>query len=142
MVLRHEDQLGLDAHSRLGFSVVGTAACVNDVTGASALLHGQEEGAFCDAACQSAHKRLVANRPASHVAMRPGPRRRLDPFIEQEFLAEQIERLKSSVKAKVEHPLRVLKRQFGFTKVCHRGLSKNAAQAIALVALGNLWQAR
>jgi IS5 family transposase len=46
------------------------------------------------------------------------------------------------VRAKVEHPFRVLKRQFGFTKVRYRGLAKNTAQIVTLFALGNLWMAR
>jgi IS5 family transposase len=41
--------IGVDAHSGLVHSVVGAAACVNDVTQAGALLHGEEEAAFGDA---------------------------------------------------------------------------------------------
>jgi IS5 family transposase len=36
--------------------------------------------------------------------------------------------LPASVRAKVEHPFRVIKCQFGFTKVRYKGLAKNAAQ--------------
>ena len=50
--------------------------------------------------------------------------------------------MKASIRAKVEHPFRVLKRQFGFTKVRYRGLAKNTAQIITLFALSNLWMAR
>ena len=46
------------------------------------------------------------------------------------------------MRAKVEHPFRVIKRQFGFTKVRYRGLAKNTAQVITLFALSNLWMAR
>lgn len=42
------------------------------------------------------------------------------------------------VRAKVEHPFRVLKQQFGYTKTRYRGLAKNTAQITALFALGNL----
>jgi IS5 family transposase len=41
-----------------------------------------------------------------------------------------LERLKASVRAKVEHPLRVIKRQFGYVKVRYRGIAKNAAQVL------------
>jgi len=41
--------IGVDAHSGLVHSVVGTAASVNDVTQAGVLLHGEEEAAFGDA---------------------------------------------------------------------------------------------
>ncbi len=134
--------IGVDAHSGLVHSVVGTAANVNDVTQAGALLHGQEEAAFGDAGYQGVHKRPEAAGPNWHVAMRPGLRRKLNPFIEPEYIAEQIERAKACVRAKVEHPFRVLKRQFGYCKVRYRGLKKNTAQIVTLFALGNLWMAR
>jgi IS5 family transposase len=44
--------------------------------------------------------------------------------------------------AKVEHPFRVIKRQFGLMKVRFRGLAKNTAHVITLFALSNLWMAR
>ncbi|MEA9776631.1 transposase, partial [Xanthomonas campestris] len=45
-------------------------------------------------------------------------------------------------RAKVEHPFRVIKRQFGYTKVRYRGLAKNTAQVLTLFALSNLWMKR
>ncbi len=117
-------------------------ANVNDVTQAGALLHGQEEDAFGDAGYQGAHKRIEAAQPAWHVAMRPGWRRKLNPFIEPDWIAEQTEKLKASIRAKVEHPFRVLKRQFGYSKVRYRGLAKNTAQIVTLFTLSNLWMAR
>ena len=41
-----------------------------------------------------------------------------------------------------EHPFRILKRQFGFTKGRYRGLAKNTAQMFTLFALDNLYQVR
>ncbi len=134
--------IGVDAHSGLVHSVVGTAANVNDVTQAGALLHGQEGDAFADAGYQGVHKRIEAQGPQWHVAMRPGLRRKLNPFIAPHFDALSLEKWKASVRAKVEHPFRVLKRQFGYTKVRYRGLAKNTAQIVTLFALSNLWMAR
>ena len=74
--------------------------------------------------------------------MRPGKRKTLNPFLEPDFVAERVEKMKASVRAKVEHPFRVIKRQFGFTKVRYRGLAKNTAQIVTLFALSNLWMAR
>ena len=54
----------------------------------------------------------------------------------------QIEKTKAQARAKVEHPFRVIKRQFGYTKVRFRGLVKNTAQLVTLFALSNLWMAR
>ncbi len=39
----------------------------------------------------------------------------------------QIERAKARIHAKVGHPFRVIKRQFGYSKVRFRGLAKNTA---------------
>jgi IS5 family transposase len=66
----------------------------------------------------------------------------LNPFIEPEFVAERMEKMKTSIRAKVEHPFRVIKQQFGFSKVRYRGLAKNTAQIVTLFALSNLWMAR
>jgi len=134
--------IGVDAQSGLVHTVVGTSANVSDVTQAGALLHGQEDDAYGDAGYQGAHKRPEAAGPTWHVAMRAGLRRKLNPFIQPDWMAEQAEKLKASIRAKVEHPFRVLKRQFGYTKVRYRGLAKNTAQIVTLFALSNLWMAR
>ena len=57
-------------------------------------------------------------------------------------LVQKVEKLKASVRAKVEHPFRVIKRQFGHVKVRYRGLAKNTAQLKTLFALSNLWMVR
>ncbi len=54
----------------------------------------------------------------------------------------KIERANAQVRSKVEHPFRVIKRQFGYTKVRFRGLVKNTAQLVQLFYLSNLWIAR
>ena len=53
-----------------------------------------------------------------------------------------LEKIKAGIRAKVEHPFRVLKRQFGYDKVRYRGLKKNTLQLKTLFALSNLWMAR
>ena len=75
------------------------------------------------------------------IALRPGKRRELDKADEIDALVDQIEKLKASVRAKVEHPFRMIKRQFGHVKVRYRGLKKNTAQLVTLFALSNLWMA-
>ncbi len=134
--------IGVDIASGLVHTVATTPANVNDLNMAGQLLHGDEEAAFGDAGYQGVHKRPEASGPTWHVAMRPGLRRQLNPFIEPDFVADRVEKMKASIRAKVEHPFRVLKRQFGFTKVRYRGLAKNTAQVVTLFALSNLWMAR
>ena len=57
-------------------------------------------------------------------------------------MIDKVEQIKASIRAKVEHPFRVIKRQFGHVKVRYRGLKKNTAQLNTLFALANLWMAR
>ncbi len=52
------------------------------------------------------------------------------------------EKLKASVGAKIEHPFRVIKRQFGYVRVRYKGLAKNAAQIATLFVQFNVWMAR
>ena len=54
----------------------------------------------------------------------------------------QVEKIKASIRAKVEHPFGVIKWQFGYTKVRDRGLKKNKLQCKTLFALSNLWMVR
>lgn len=135
--------IGVDAESGLVHTVRGTAGNVNDVVQANALLHGQEVDAFGDAGYQGADKRDDA-KPGVRwcVAMRPGKRAALDKSKRLGQLQDRLERLKASIRAKVEHPFRVLKRQFAHVKVRYRGLKKNTAQLHTLFALSNLWMAR
>lgn len=136
--------IGVDADSGLVHSVVGTAANVNDVTQASALVHGEESDVFADAGYQGVSKReeVQGIQVNWHVAMRPGKRRALDKSSPMGAVLEKLEHLKASIRAKVEHPFRVIKRQFGFVKVKYRGLAKNTANLMTLFALSNLWMAR
>jgi len=135
--------IGVDAESGLVHTVRGTSGNVNDVVQANSLLHGQERDVFADAGYQGAAKRPDAKPDVNwHIAMRPGKRRTLDKTRSLHQLIDELERLKASVRAKVEHPFRVVKRQFGHCKVRYRGLKKNTAQLVTLFALSNLWMVR
>ena len=136
--------IGVDADSGLVHTVRGTSGNVSDVVEANSLLHGHETDVFADAGYQGAHKRPDAKEGVTwHVAMRPGKRRALDKENKPiDALIEQVEKIKASIRAKVEHPFRVIKRQFGYTKVRYRGLMKNTLQLTTLFALSNLWMVR
>jgi transposase, IS5 family len=136
--------IGVDADSGLVHTVVGTAANVSDVTQAGALLHGKETAIFGDAGYQGVEKREETQHVKArwHIAMRPGKRRALNRDTESGRLLDECERLKARVRAKVEHPFRVIKRQFGYLKVRYRGLMKNTQQLHTLFALSNLWMMR
>ena len=75
-----------------------------------------------------------------HIALRPSLRKKLSKTVQS--LQDAYEHTKASLRAKVEHPFRVVKRQFGHVKVRYRGLAKNTAQLKTLFALSNLWMVR
>ena len=135
--------IGADAESGLVHTVRGTSGHVSDIAQANTLLHGEESLAFGDAGYQGVEKRPDAKADVAwYVAMRPGKRRALDKANEADAMIDEAEKLKAGVRAKVEHPFRVIKRQFGFVKVRYRGLKKNTAQLFTLFALSNLWMVR
>ena len=135
--------IGVDEESGLVHHVECTAANAGDVTQVHKLLHGQEDTVCGDSGYTGADKRdelrdvtsvfLIAEKPSKLRAMK---NQRDRPY------AERWERFKASLRAKVEHPFRVIKRQFGYTKVRYRGLAKNTAQVLTLFTLSNLWMVR
>jgi transposase, IS5 family len=135
--------IGVDDASGLVHHVECTAANVADVTQVHKLLHGHEDTVCGDSGYTGADKReelwdvdagfLIAEKPSKLRAMKNKKER---------HYAERWEHCKASLRAKVEHPFRVIKRQFGYAKVRYRGLAKNAAQVLTLFALSNLWMSR
>ena len=135
--------IGADAESGLVHTVRGTSGNVHDVTEENSLLYGEEVLAYGDAGYRGIEKRPDANPKINwQIAMRPGKRKLLDKDNEADALLDKAEKLKAGIRAKVEHPFRVIKRQFGFVKVRYRGLKKNTAQLFTLFALSNLWMVR
>lgn len=131
--------IGADMDSGLVHTLVTTPANASDVAQAHALLHGEEKVAFGDAGYQGVEKR-EENRDSDvrwEVAMRPGKRRAL-PKTAIGRLQDRIERIKASIRAKVEHPFHIVKNLFGMKKVRYRGLAKNTAQLYTLFGLANL----
>ena len=133
----------VDDASGLVHHVECTAANVSDVTQAHRLLHGKEDVVYGDSGYTGVAKRdelkdvdaafLIVETPSVIKAMKTKREKKQ---------ARALERLKASVRAKVEHPFRVIKRQFGYVKVRYRGIAKNAAQVLTLFALSNLWMSR
>jgi transposase, IS5 family len=133
--------IGVDVDSGLVHTVIATAANVNDVTHGHESLHGEDPVVFADAGYQGANKHPEAIGVGWHVAMRPGKRKQQKHTL-WGVITKQAEKLKASVRAKVEDPFRVIKRQFGHTKVRYLGLKKNTAQLLTLFVLFNIWMAR
>lgn len=70
--------------------------------------------------------------------MRAGRRAQLP----ENSLLHEVERMKASIRAKVEHPFLTIKRIFGYSKVRYRGLQNNHNRLIVLAAFTNLLRAR
>jgi transposase, IS5 family len=137
---------GVDADSGLVHTVTATAANAHDITQASELLHGQETDVFADSGYRGVDKReeVQAKHPDVkwHIAMMPGKRRALKKDTPLGAILDKLEQTKARIRAKVEHPFRVIKRQFGYVKVKYRGLAKNTANLMTLFALSNIWMVR
>lgn len=133
--------IGVDEGTGLVHSVVSTAANVADVTQTAHLLHGKEQHVFADAGYVGAEKYAPAEGRTFWIADKRSKVKAIEhPGLRA--ITEELERAKASIRAAVEHPFRVLKRQFGYVKVRYKGLAKNAAQVTTLFALVNLWMAR
>ena len=108
--------IGVDAESGQVHTVTATAVNEADVEHVADLLHGKERQVWADSGYRGAPSRVDRDDLQWHIA--------------------------ASVRAKVEHSFRVVKRQFGLMKVRFRGLAKNTAHVVTLFALSNLWMAR
>lgn len=134
--------IGVDAKSGLTHSLVTTAANEHDLNQVGKLLHGDEEFISADAGYQGAEKRdelsdvsadwLIAKRPGKVNALKQHPRKNK--------LAIRYEYLKASIRAKVEHPFRIVKCQFGFVKARYKGLAKNDSQLAMLFTTANWFE--
>lgn len=124
----------VDAESGLVHTVLGTAGNVNDVLETNSLRHGEEAEVWSVAGYQGAAKRRDAQDGVC-----PGKRRALDKGNAIDALIDKVEKLKAGIQAKIKHPFRVIKRQFGHVEVRYRGLKKKTAQLHTLFALSSLW---
>ena len=95
-------------------TVRGTSGNVSDIAKANSLLHGQERFGFGDAGYRGIEKRPDTRLDVIwHIAMQPGKRKKLNRDNEADAMLDQAEKLKTSIRVKVKHPFRVVKRQFG-----------------------------
>ena len=119
---------GVDSQSKLIHSVEVTPANIHDSHVLPWLLHGEERHVWCSAYAGQAAVLSVCAPHARDFTHR----RATTPEL------HLTNRWKSRVRARVEHPIGVIKRVFGFTKVCYRGLAKNRHRLEVAAALANL----
>lgn len=133
--------IAVDAESGLVHTVTTTPANEADVEQIADLLHGREEAVWADSGYRGAQSRVQREELQWNIAARPSDIAKM-PDGRARSRTRRQEHRKASIRAKVEHPFRVIKRQFGLTKVRFKGLAKNTAHVVTLFALANLWMAR
>lgn len=130
--------IGVDSRSGIIHSVKSTSANVHDSQVIEELLHGEETRVWGDSAYLGQREKILSKAPhAQDFTNKRGVRGR--PLSEQD---KKQNTTKSKVRARVEHPFLISKRVFGFSKVCYRGLKKNAARVHTVCALVNLYRCR
>jgi len=130
--------IGVDAKEGHVHSLVTSAANVADMHMLPDLLHGEERKVWGDAGYQGQTEAIQEAAPkAQDMTCR---RTKFKDYVDQ--LQKKKNRSKSSVRAKVEHPFRIVKRIFGFDKVRYRGIAKNHNRLCANFALANLYMHR
>src|SRR5271168_2147488 len=127
--------IGVDSKHAIVHSLCSTAASVADKHMLADLLHGKERKVWGDGAYQGQGKtmREAAPRAQDMTSRRTRYKQRVDE------LERTKNRNKARIRAKVEHPFRILKRVFGFVKVRFRGLKKNHDHLCAAFALVNVY---
>ena len=130
--------IGVDSKTKLIHSVVATAANVADSTILPDLLHGEETRVWGDQAYRGQQDVIRDCAPKA----KDFTNRRYRHCGVVDELEKARNRTKSKVRAKVEHVFGIIKRVFGFAKVCYRGLEKNAHRLFVTCALANLYMVR
>jgi IS5 family transposase len=127
--------IGVDSREGVVHSVCTSAASVADVHLLPDLLHGAERKVWGDAGYQGQSEAI--REAAPHAQDMTCRRTKFKDYVDQ--VARRKNTTKSRVRAKVEHPFRILKRIFGFDKVRYRGLAKNHNRLCACFGLVNLY---
>ena len=134
--------VGVDAGSGYVHSLETTAANVHDITVAHRLIREDDEVVYGDSGYTGIEKREEV-QGCPHLSAKEYRINRRHKSIQRMPSGcidweKQIERRKSSVRSKVEHPFLIVKRYFGFAKTVYRGLAKNTHRLHILFGSTNL----
>lgn len=130
--------IGIDAEGGLVHSLECTTAKTNDIEKFNALCHGEEEAVFGDKGYAKQTIKKECRRKGVFYGILDKAERYSKLSIKQEARNEKLSR----VRAKVEHPFRIVKHLWGYRKVRYRGLDKNSNHLYMLFGLANLYMAR
>jgi IS5 family transposase len=119
-------------------SVTATHAAGSDLQQMPNLLHGEESVVYGDQAYWKEADREAFEKQGVRyrVNRRPSRTRKLNERW------RTINRARSRMRARCEHPFRVVKQLWGFQKTRYRGIAKNLARAHSMFALANLYALR
>ena len=120
-------------------SLVATHAAASDLQQLPALLHGEESTLYGDQAYwKQADREAFEEQGVRYRVNRraPGGNKNLNERW------RRINRARSRTRARCEHPFRVVKQLWGFSKARYRGIAKNLARAQTMFALANLYAVR
>ena len=129
--------IGTDAGTGYVHSVTATAANVHDLDEAHRLVRADDEAVYADYGYQGAAKRpeIAGDEHLSRIEWRIAARKGALKTMPDHDRA--LESRKAGVRAKVEHPFLIVKRDFGFTKTRYRGIAKNLNHLHVLFASAN-----
>jgi len=130
--------IGVDLDSGLVHTLVTTTGRESDQNVLPRLLHGEEDEVLGDRGYGSKADRALAREAGIELRTAHRTTRGKELTLQQDLENKVI----ASLRAIVEFPFRVVKRQWGHAMVRYRGLKKNTAQLHMLFALSNLYQAR
>src|SRR5450756_321988 len=136
--------VGVDAGSGYVTRVTATAANVHDIVETAKLIRPDDEVVYGDSGYLGIEKRAEIQTDEHlsqidyRINRRPGQAYRKYADAGQTW-EKKIERQKSSVRSKVEHPFRFVKVQCGFRKTVYRGIKKNLNRLHVLFASANLY---
>lgn len=119
-------------------SLRATHAAAADLPQLPHLVHGEEDALYGDRAYWNESDRQLCQ--ASGLAYRVN--RRTTAGKPLSVWWRRVNRARSRIRARVEHPFQVVKRLWGFQKVRYRGLAKNLSRAYTAFALANLFLVR
>jgi IS5 family transposase len=129
--------IGVDAGTGYVHSVSATSANVHDLDETANLVRDDDEVVYTDAGYQGVDKRpeVTGDEHLSTVEFRVAARKaKLAAMAGPDRVGQSRQ---AGVRAKVEHPFLIVKRDFGFTKTRYRGLAKNLNHLQVLFASAN-----
>ncbi len=134
--------IGVDAVSGYVHTLETTAANVHDIVITHKLIRDDDTVVYGDSGYIGIEKReeIANNERLSQIDYRINRRFNSVQKIPAPYpnWEKDIEKRKSSIRSKVEHPFLIVKRFFGYNKAIYKGLMKNTNRLYALFASANV----